>query len=382
MTIDRMQRTVRLKLHVSEDDKEILLKTMEAYTLAFNISAKWGFENKKFNKMANHEATYRPTRDAVPELPSSLLQGARDCAYEALKAIKCKNMPKRYPHSAMRYNQRVARVCIENGYATLASVEKRIRVEFKFPEHFERYVKWDIKTSNLIYDRGSRTFYLSVTVEHPDIPRVEEEIVLGIDRGIKNIAVTSDNRFFDSKEINRVRGRYKHLRAELQSKGTSSAKRKLKKLAGKERRFMTDVNHRVSKQIAESEHTIFALEDLKKVRNQRRKGAKLNGMLNSWAFYQFEQFLTYKAEALGKRVVKVDARYTSQKCSKCEYIDKKSRSGSRFKCVSCGFELHADLNASRNIARLGISDSSRLSVNQPNVTSNDSYKLPDLSGSS
>ncbi|MHC1631252.1 MAG: hypothetical protein ACXQT4_03005 [Methanotrichaceae archaeon] len=49
---------------------------MRAYTKAFSASAKWGFENQTWNRVDNHKATYRTFRDAVPELPSSLVQGA------------------------------------------------------------------------------------------------------------------------------------------------------------------------------------------------------------------------------------------------------------------------------------------------------------------
>ena len=96
-------------------------------------------------------------------------------------------------------------------------------------------------------------------------------------------------------------------------------------------------------------------------------GTKLNRKLSTWPFHRFEQFLSYKAIELGKEVVFIDAPYTSQKCSKCGHIDKGSRIGSRFRCLKCGFELHADLNAARNIADAGRSCIGRLSVNQPNA---------------
>jgi transposase len=90
------------------------------------------------------------------------------------------------------------------------------------------------------------------------------------------------------------------------------------------------------------------LEDLTGIRKQR-KGKKINGWLSNWTFWQLEQFLGYKAEAAGKQVVKVDARYTSQKCSECGMIDKKSRNKSHYKCVGCGHTEHADINAAKNI---------------------------------
>lgn len=67
------------------------------------------------------------------------------------------------------------------------------------------------------------------------------------------------------------------------------------------------------------------------------------------AFFQFEQFLKYKAEALGKEVVYVDARYTSQSCSRCKTRHSTYRMKSKFECRTCGFRCHADINAAINI---------------------------------
>src|SRR3990172_11368489 len=78
-----------------------------------------------------------------------------------------------------------------------------------------------------------------------------------------------------------------------------------------------------------------------------------------------------EAEAVGKSVVTIDPRYTSQKCSNCGHIYKGNRKGNSFKCVKCGFSLPADLNAARNIAILGRSEDSRLTVNQPYIACDD-----------
>jgi putative transposase len=261
----------------------------------------------------------------------------------------------------MRYNQRVITVNLIHGRATIASTKGRIKAAFFVPSHYSDYLEWTIKSSTISYDRRNKVFYLHVSLEQNDPEKVTNISVLGIDRGIVNIAVCSDNTFYNSKNIKNRRARYAYLRKELQSKGTHSAKRKLKRMSGEERRFVTDVNHCISKQIANSKYTVFALEDLRKIRVQKRRGKEFDRKLNNWSFYQLEQFVGYKAEALGKHVLLVDARYTSQKCSNCGHTYKGNREGFAFRCRKCGFELHADLNASRNIAQAGISCLSRLS---------------------
>jgi len=361
-------RTIKLKLNVSSDAGNSLLKTMRDYTVAFNACSTWGFESHSVSKINCHNATYHNIRQSVPDLPSSLVQGARDVACESLKAVKCQFKPLRKEYSAMRYNSRVINVFLISGYATIATSDGRIKATFSIPEYYLPYLTWKIKSSTLSLRKNDDAFYLHCQLETDTPKLVPEQTVLGIDRGIVNIAVCSDNTFFNSSAVKNARSKYAHLRAELQSKGTRSSIRKLRKLSGRERRFVTDVNHCISKQIVQSPSTVFALEDLSKIRVQKRRGTEFNRKLNIWSFFELEQFIRYKAENLGKQVISVDARYTSQKCSVCGHVYKGNRHGSSFLCRNCGFELHADLNASRNISQAGISCLSRLPVNQPIVT--------------
>lgn len=359
-------RSLRLKLSV--DNPDALIQTFLAYNRAFEVCAEWGYQNKKFNKVLNHHATYEQIRKEIPELPSALLQGARDCACEALKATKCKCLPVRKQFSAMRYNQRVVTVNLIKGIATISSVLGRVKAQFKLPVVYERYLNWKLKSSTLQYHKQTKEFYLLVQVESEDHPELDEVSILGIDRGVSNIAVCSDGQFFEASQIKNVRCKYRRLRAKLQSKGTKSARRLLKWMSGKERRFQTDVNHCISKSIVNKPETVFVLEDLSGIRPNKKEGTsrgKQNFWLSNWSFFQLEQFIEYKAESLGKVMLKIDPAYTSQECSKCGEVNKNSRSGLRYKCKNCGFELNSDLNAARNIANRGMTVVSRVLSTTP-----------------
>jgi len=131
---------------------------------------------------------------------------------------------------------------------------------------------------------------------------------------------------------------------------------------------MADANHRIAKWIVNQPFEAIVLERLGILRD-KSLGTNFNRMLGNWAFGQLRSFIEYRAESLGKAVNDIDAMYTSQKCSKCGIIDSRSRQGRRFKCTSCGFEVHSDLNAARNIASLGIAKAGRPSVNGPIATS-------------
>ena len=122
-----------------------------------------------------------------------------------------------------------------------------------------------------------------------------------------------------------------------------------------------------------SKKSIKKFEDLKDMKH-KKNGRRFNKKLGIWSFKQFETYLKYKSEDRQKLVISVNPKYTSQTCSKCGFKDKLNRKRSNFKCLKCKYELHADLNASKNIAELGKPIFSWLSVNEPIVATQGSYK--------
>ena len=82
--------------------------------------------------------------------------------------------------------------------------------------------------------------------------------------------------------------------------------------------------------------------------------AGLNKSISDVGWYKFLQILNYKALGLGKQVVAVDPKMTSQQCSMCGIIVKKSLSTRTHQCSECGFVAHRDHNAAINILRLGL----------------------------
>jgi len=284
-----------------------------------------------------------------------------------LKREKCKRLPIKKPYSAIRYNERTFSFNQKKNIVSLSSIYGRIKISVSIPEYFKRYLDWTIKSAMLSFSENKLVLRMIAETETPPVVYKNGDVI-GVDSGIYNHAVLSNNLFYNSRHIRHIKAKYQHLRKALQAKGTRSAKRKLKKLSGKEKRFMANVNHCVSKWIIYQPSDAIALEKLE-IRREKRLGQKFNRALGNWSFGQLQYFIIYKAEALGKVVIKVNPRYTSQKCSRCGYIYRGNRKKSEFKCGECGMKLHADLNASRNISNLGKAMIGRLFVNQPNVTS-------------
>ena len=243
---------------------------------------------------------------------------------------------------------------------------KRAIVGFDLPPCFKNYFNgtWKLGTAKLVKLNGEWYLHIPATKEIPnELDETKPKHVVGIDRGLRFIATAYDEQgktmFFSGKEMAKKRKKFNRVRAELQAKGTKSAKRKLKKLSGRENRWMSDVNHQISKTLVQTygEGTLFVIEDLTGVsfeeQNLKRTKDGRNE-LRSWTFYQFEQFLQYKAEAVGAKFLKVSAKYTSQRCPKCGKIDKTQRDHDHheYHCT-CGCRMNDDRVAAINLQELG-----------------------------
>jgi IS605 OrfB family transposase len=358
-----MRRTITL--YAEPEDR--LIETIRMFNQATNDILRIGFKNKIHNKIKLHHLTYYQIREKYG-LPASLTTTARDCASEMLKREKCKKLPIKKPYSAIRYNQRTFSLNREKSVASFSSVRGRVKVPIHIPEYFRQYLDWDINSALIAFDGRKIIIRMCAETQTPSKNIRHGGTVLGVDTGICNHAVLSNNQFYNSKHIRAIKARYQYNRSILQAKGTRSAKRKLKKLVGREKRFMADTNHCVSKWIAHQLVDMIALEELS-IKKKKGRGRRFNRMLGNWTFGQLQKFIHYKAEALGKYVVYVDPRFTSQKCSNCGFIFEGNRKRHEYRCQKCSFGLHADLNASRNISMLGKSELGRLLVNEPIVAS-------------
>jgi IS605 OrfB family transposase len=186
----------------------------------------------------------------------------------------------------------------------------------------------------------------------------ETHDALGVDLGITSIAVDSDGQVHSSQAVNAVRHRHRRLRTKLQRKRTKAARRRLRRLAGKEARFAKDTNHRISQQLvakAQGTKRAIALEDLQGIRTRVTARRSQRATLHSWSFAQLRAFVEYKARRAGVPVVLVDPRNTSRTCPRCGCVDAHNRpSQQQFSCVACGFAGLADHVAAENIRRAAV----------------------------
>ncbi|MEV4106076.1 transposase [Nonomuraea sp. NPDC049695] len=201
-------------------------------------------------------------------------------------------------------------------------------------------------------------WYLLATCEIPQALLNAEPVGwIGVDRGIVNLATTSDGINYSGEKLTRYRRRMARVRAELQARGTKSARRKLKRRAKRERRFAAHTNHVIANEIvADAQRTGrgIAVEELAGIRDRVRLWPSQRATLSSWPFHQLGEFLAYKAHRAGVAFVHVDPAYTSQMCPNrwCGHTGRGNRpSRDSFRCGSCGFAGPADHIAALNVSR-------------------------------
>jgi IS605 OrfB family transposase len=277
-----------------------------------------GWEIRGYNEMRLHQKTYYEVRQKYPMLQSSLVQCARDQASVLLKLAKnkgfrCKNSVKS-PYGSIHYNQRTFTIFLDKKELSICTVEKRRRYPLKIPPYFHQYLSGKIKSLMLVCSQ-KKHLVANLVVELPDHPAGESRDFLGVDMGEQRFTVCSDNTFYPTKHIKQVKYKYQRLRQELQAKGTRSAKRKLKYVSGRERRFMANENRKIAKWVLKKEVDTIVIEQLTGIKANTKKGHRFNKKmrkrLNNWTYYQLQQFLIERAEKTGKLILIVPPEYTS-----------------------------------------------------------------------
>jgi len=352
---------MKLKLITSPEQKRALLDTMARFNSACNYISQVAWENQTFGQIKLHKLTYYEVR-ARFELASQMTIRAIGKVVESYKVEK-KHKHAFNQYGAIVYDQRILKFKFPDKIS-ISTLEGRQVIPFIFKNYRKLDMRRVAGQADLVYHDG--IFYLVVCVDVPEPPEDDTKEFLGVDLGIVNIASDNTGTQYAGNKLNSTRNRYFRIRKKLQKKNTKSAKRLLKKRKRKERRFSSDTNHVISKQLVEKAKALglgIALENLQGIRDRVTVKKAQRRTHANWSFYDLRTKITYKAQLAGVKVVLVDPRNTSRMCSVCGFVSKKNRPNqSTFLCQACGFSCNADLNASVNIAVRA-----RVPVNAPNV---------------
>jgi putative transposase len=231
------------------------------------------------------------------------------------------------------------------------------------------------KVKNVTVSLTAGAWHVSIQVEHEvaEAP-ANSGAAIGIDLGgIQPIVLSNGGvidlprttfadrkRFADAQRVvaRRTKG----------SRNRVKAQRRVARLQARYARRRKDAVHKATTMLANN-HRVIVIEDLKVAAMTKsgrgttenpgklvRRQANFNRSLLDVSPRMIRAMLEYKAPWYGSRIIVVDPAQTSQCCSACGTVDAASRiSRSRFVCTNCGSIFDADLNAAKNILKLGIS---------------------------
>lgn len=369
-----MKLTAKIKLNPTDEQRQLLHETLQRANAACNYISDVAWEQKVFSTYNLHHLCYYDVRERFG-LTAQVAVRALGKVADSYKLDK-KQKREFKKHGAFPFDSRILKYRLDTQQVSIWTVEDRETIAFQAGKRQLELLHHQQGQSDLAFVRGE--FYLFATCEIDEPTEDDVADCMGVDLGIANIATTDDGERFSGTHTNKVRHRNRSLRQKLQKRGTKAAKRRLKKLSGKEARFANDVNHCISKTIvAKAKRTGrgIALEELTGIRSRVRLHKSQRTQLHSWSFHDLGQKIAYKAQLACVPVVYVDPAYTSQTCSRCGHVSKSNRqSQSVFLCTSCGFSAHADVNGAANIGVRGTA-----AVNPPCVSDAGSPVAPGTS---
>ncbi|GHO77145.1 transposase [Ktedonobacter sp. SOSP1-85] len=390
--------TAKLKLIASPEQFEALRHTQLAYRDALNAVSCYAFEQGKTSSVTRmHKGMYAKLR-ARYHLPSQLacsVERQVAATYKGLwtklkknaehrrakitkKRFKGLDQPPHYSSPTVQYTYERDYTFQRDSRVSVGTLNGRISVAYQGYNKHIALIREGVRIGDakLWYDWPKKQFYLlvSLSIEVPDPTPAHLQEVVGVDVGIRYLAVTSTATgkasFHPGKRVRHQANHYARLRKRLQQKGTRGAKRRLRRIEQRERRLKLQANHTIAKQIVEQHpHTLLGLEHLTDIRERTKrrkrkrkkngegtepvsaKARKANRAYSQWSFAELHTLISYKAALAGSFAIKADADYTSQACPMCGHTAGANRPGKGlfFVCQHCHYTLHADLVGARNI---------------------------------
>ncbi|MEG3054652.1 MAG: transposase [Methanoculleus sp.] len=254
-------------------------------------------------------------------------------------------------YRTLNYNQSGFKIDREQSTITFSKIGT---IPFFMHRPYEGTVK------GVLITRSGDTWYVIIQAEQEVSEPKKEGRSVGIDVGLTSFAVDSDGtaienpRFFEQskekiKKLQRSLARKKRF-----SKNWMKGKAKLERVYNHITNQRRDFLHKLSRYYVDTYATI-CVEDLD-IKGLQEKGNStgLHRSIHDVSWGRFHSYLAYKAESAGTNVIAVDPRNTTQMCSNCGSIVKKTLSDRIHECPYCGFVADRDYNAAVNIHRMGM----------------------------
>ncbi len=370
-----MLQVVKVRLYPNEAQKQLLLQHFGSSRFVYNFmlhKKKEAYETDKTSILSYELKKLLPLMKKceefswLKEIDSTALQNSilnMDKAYKNFFR-RVKNGEKSgFPQFKSRHNSRQS---YQSSTATIKDGKLYLPKIGLIKTKFHREVAGVVKTVSISLEANQ--YFASINYENgsKQVYGTNNGKSIGIDVGVKVFVYTSENEVIKhinlKKEISNVIKAQKVLsRRKKGSANRAKAKANLAKKHLKLKNKRNDFLHKVTKKL--SENQTIAVENLKikniskqakgsienpNMRASAKRGLNRSILQQSWG--KFFELLEYKLERNRGQLIRVDPKFTSQKCSCCGHIEKENRlKQAQFICKSCGYVSNADYNASINI---------------------------------
>ena len=397
-------KTLRFKLFEPRRNKaESLDELFQEQVKTMNHYLNLAKELDITNKRELNDLTY--LRDSIysvrktATLPSAYYQSIRDKAIQTHKSFKNKKGRKTFPSPGqipLQLDKRTFRIIETNNWlkyfvsVTTNQGRKHIPIHAirmnRYPaKYLKGIVSGKIQTVKAELLARGKDYWLYITIKqqleiHAN-PNPQKLAIYSIDMGERNLVTCVSlraNSLITHSDIHfykNPRGRlykFQRIRTSLQKRNKIS---KVKSIGSKEKRFIRETNHKISRQVLEDVtalrkkgyQVVVVMGKLKGIRNHiNRKVKKLNKYnnkiqnfsvlpkrlkkrLNNWSHYQLTSFLQYKLEWEGIETHLVPEQWTSKRCHRCGSLNTERPNQGLFRCLDCGYQCNSDFNGAVNI---------------------------------
>ena len=374
---------VKYRIYPNKEQSNLIDRTIGCSRLIYNLMLNDFYEHNVMKTPAKYKSEYSFLKEvdflslcnSQMDLKRAINNHKRNPKHFGKPKFKKKSRSK----LSYKTNNQHGSVCIENNKLILPKFKSGIKIVV------HRKIDGIIK-SVTIEHTPSGYYTASILYNVSDEPKsniLSKDSILGIDLGIKHLAITSDNEKYDnpkyyhktqSKLIKEQRILSKRLEQNVKKriydkngkctkviykkplsecKNYQKQKKKIAKLHNKIKHQRLDNLHKVSTEIIKN-HDYIVLETLK-IKNLM-KNRRLSKSIADVGWSMFINMLEYKAERYGKQIIKIDQWFpSSQICSHCQHNDgKKPLNIRKWKCSNCHTKHDRDVNAAINIKNKGL----------------------------
>ena len=242
---------------------------------------------------------------------------------------------------------------------------KHIKLAKMSPMRMAEQLRFYGKIISGTVSRVADKWYISIVVDvKKDLTSPKTGKFVGVDLGVKDIAITSDGyKFANPRWIQKSEKKLKRLNRELARRKRASKRRERTRLrlARQHDRVANqrkDWLHKITTYLVRK-YDVIALEDLN-VRGMTKNHSLAKAIANV-SFGEFNRKIEYKAQMHGKQIYRVDRFFPSSKtCSNCGCIREKMPLNVReWTCPDCGAHHDRDINAATNLLRQAMSEFTR-----------------------